>query len=762
MGTSGPRAFPGSAGEGRLESGTAPAPGVTTGDREAGPLDLVRSGWSDAGAGGHLAGALPKFIPRGDPEFILGDDGIGDQPLYGRSMNNTLTSRTLLVLAAVCIPATSAFTAPASPVPDLVVDANRDGRVDLTGSSDDAGEDTAGVDRGALVLANLDDDSRRCRVAASKRQLYLGGDLSLDRKLAACNDGADAVVNGPADALDLAALALRPMPQAPDGTSIRLTVEGSAQTRARLFLRRGDQFVPLVGDGAATVTPAELRTGAQLALEARDIVRNPAAWDGTIPVSVSVSGPGVGGTDRVVLRVAPVMLQHDLQAAQRVFAGSNRPTPTNAELAERTEELEKELVSDLPPKERAVRRAALRRFATRYVAIGRRAAPAFERSLRAGVASIAAQAPPRVDVLDVGDTWVQDIFEAGWASVPGPGGAPHTMRVLIRSANADGDPRRPTGLRKAGRVIFASLRGPDVAAIQTFAPTRSGTVDDSLNSTGNLEALPPYSTATANYPRGRMLWGSTDKRRPDGRFTRLLRAQGAQPPLTVDTSWLAVGHADETFHVVGAPNARGWTLMVADPRLAVQLLKDAKTAGAGRTRMFAGKESIDLSAFKLRQSTRTVNQVLADRKLLKSNAQAAGHIDRQVATLLAETGLRPDELVRVPVLFDAESGELAAAFGAGGTTKGPKYSAYSPGIANGLSLTSKQFIAPDPHGPDVNGRDIFQRATEDALRTVGVEVRFVENWDWLHTGGGEVHCGTNAFRDISGAARWWAPGPEPT
>jgi protein-arginine deiminase len=332
------------------------------------------------------------------------------------------------------------------------------------------------------------------------------------------------------------------------------------------------------------------------------------------------------------------------------------------------------------------------------------------------------------------------------------------MRVVIRSANFEDAQRGPGSLRRAGRVVFASLRGPDVAAVQEFTTKRTRWVDDSLNSTGNLEALPPYSTPTGSYPRGRVVWGSTEKRRPDGRFTRMLWAQGAQPPLVVDTSWLAVGHADETFHVVGAPNARGWTLMIADPRLAVQLLRDAKASGAGGARMFIGKRRFDFATLSLRKETRTVNQILTNRALLARNAQAAGHIDRQLETLLRETGLRPDELVRVPVLFDNEPIDLSVVRG-GPPTGERQFYAYSPGIPNGLSLTPTRFIAPDPHGPKVNGRDIFQRATEDALRTAGVDVRFIENWDWLHAGGGEVHCGTNAFRDISGSARWWAPAP---
>jgi hypothetical protein len=55
--------------------------------------------------------------------------------------------------------------------------------------------------------------------------------------------------------------------------------------------------------------------------------------------------------------------------------------------------------------------------------------------------------------------------------------------------------------------------------------------------------------------------------------------------------------------------------------------------------------------------------------------------------------------------------------------------------------------APDPHAPVVGGADIFRAATERALR--GVRVHWVEDIGWAHSGGGEVHCTTNAWRAVS-------------
>ncbi len=81
--------------------------------------------------------------------------------------------------------------------------------------------------------------------------------------------------------------------------------------------------------------------------------------------------------------------------------------------------------------------------------------------------------------------------------------------------------------------------------------------------------------------------------------------------------------------------------------------------------------------------------------------------------------------------------------------------AMTPGLVNGLSLTSREFAAPDPHGPKVHGRDIFRVATEQALGRNGVRVHWVEDYFWAHLAGGEVHCATNALRDTTTTNSWW-------
>lgn len=585
-----------------------------------------------------------------------------------------------------------AVPAYAGTAPDLRVDVNRDGRI---GPNDESGEATWTTERGAILLPNLDDDQRRCKVAPS--DLDEPG-LAIDRRLAACNDAADDVVNGRRDVLDLARVRIPPLATSDGG---KLTVDHP--DKIRVFVKQGGEF----GASEGTFTASQLRKGVELAVEGRDIIRDSAKWDGVVHLTLTSDG----ASDTVAMRVAPLLLQNDLQRATTVFAakpgaGAGWPA-TEAEAPWQYDE----------------------------------GKPAEWESFAAGLreASKAAGVPAPRFVAGTAkwwkDVWWQDTYEPAVATMPAAGG-PQTMRVAIRSANrwnlAGSDGVVKPTLRPAGRLLFRDLRGPDVAVVQEFTDADRDPMNDLLNMGGNIESLPPYENAGKSYPQGRIVYGS-GVRKPDQAFVGMLAAQGYQKPVVIDTSWLLVGHADETMHVIPARTKHGWTLMVADPRQAVRLLREAQAAGAGKARLFEGTNV---------PTKPTVDELLADPKFLAENETAAKQIDGQIATILAETGLRRSELVPVPVPFR----QLDFA---------PVFRAVTPGIPNGLSLTAREFAPPDPHGPRVHGRDVFKVATERALGAHGVRVRWVEDTFWAHLNGGEVHCTTNAWRDVRSISRWW-------
>ncbi|GLY47233.1 protein-arginine deiminase family protein [Lentzea sp. NBRC 102530] len=620
-------------------------------------------------------------------------------------MRRVLAATGVAALAGVIFTGVPAQAAPGA---TLLADTDRSGTVDW---ADQSGKTRWTQGRGAIFLPNLDDDAKRCEVTEEDLRDRA---IAVDERLAACNDAQDDVLNGARDAQDFAPLRTMPRNTKADGT-IEL---GANQGRyARLWVERDGTWTSLNDKG--TLTAAELRKGVKLGLEGKDVIRDKAVWDGTVTVTLRTGG----SADSVQLRVAPLILQNDLKAPSKVV--TSKPISPGLD--------------------------------TGY--------PQFVAGLKAAMK--AAHLPDEaLQVVANDDRWFQDIFEPTTASMPGPNGEPQVMRVLLRSANYRPGMEfegvhHPPALRPAGRVVFSALRGPDVGVVQQYTAERGPEVDDSLNSTGNYESLPPYR----GHELGRPLFGSTQARMPDPTFAKMIGDQYAEP-VVIDTSWLAVGHSDETVHAIPARNARGWTLMVADPRLALDVLRKATKDGHGSAVLFEGTGERDKP---------TIDQALADQDFLARNETAAKHIDTQLAVLTRETGLQDRELVRVPVLFQefrwpqlaAAADELTAsgritreqltALGERmrtGQAPDSIFVAHSAGIPNGISLGGGVFGAPDPHGPRVGGVDLFKTRTEQALTGTPVKIKWVEDWDFLHAGAGEVHCGTNAFREPT-RADWW-------
>jgi hypothetical protein len=104
-----------------------------------------------------------------------------------------------------------------------------------------------------------------------------------------------------------------------------------------------------------------------------------------------VSGDGKSGSDKVKLRIAPLLTYHHLLAAETTWA-SEFNSAGNA-------------------------------------------------AMRAGVNAANAEAGvPSLRTIQTGDPWNQDFFETGFMSMPGPNGTQHAIRVNIRSANVQNPP----------------------------------------------------------------------------------------------------------------------------------------------------------------------------------------------------------------------------------------------------------------------------------------------------------------------------------
>jgi len=479
------------------------------------------------------------------------------------------------------------------PIIDLRGDTNRNGIVEMDEPSEDLDEEIWSSSHGAIFLANLDDDQSACPTT---------GD---DAALAACNDAADSIVNGPDDLLDMARLKVAPWPSAPDDSGATIVVSAPGASFVRFFRWAGAGF-DLFDPTADALSPEDLRDGVELAIEAVDIVRNPATWDGYLDVTLDVEagtgeyGPLEDGEDTVRLRVAPVLFRHHID----------------------------------PPE-------------TMYVsAFHEQGSVDFRADLQ--TAASAAGLPPLYEFWDIGDRWTQDFFETSIMAMPAVAGA-HTIHLNFRSANFSSG-----GLRQAGRVVFTELRGPDVGGAVQYDPGHPDTMD-SLNSFGNLETLPPYSHAGFNWPLGRVVRGGTPSYYPDPTFDELIDAQGVQPVIHFDTAWLVVGHIDETINFLPASSPRGWLVLAADTTAAWNALVTAQAAGHGDAPMFVGLLDPWGNPAEI-----TIDAVLADPDLANANTWAAAEVAGQLDQLTLETGLDPSEILSGAFLMFEYFGQLVA------------------------------------------------------------------------------------------------------
>ncbi len=115
--------------------------------------------------------------------------------------------------------------------------------------------------------------------------------------------------------------------------------------------------------------------------------------------------------------------------------------------------------------------------------------------------------------------------------------------------------------------------------------------------------------------------------------------------------------------------------------------------------------------------------MLGDEQLTAGTRLAAAGIDRALELLSDELSLSAEDIVRVPALFTR--------LDVPGYPRQDVVANHLPAVANGVSTGTSTFLAPVTHGPaDATGEDVCQRATEEAMATIGARVVWVEEWDY--------------------------------
>ena len=514
-------------------------------------------------------------------------------------------------------------------------------------------------------------------------------------------DGLEAGYAGEDDLLDMAPVILSQVGGLGDSHRAVLEVAGGNDIDGAGFIRihrksaSGDVTTLIeAGESRAELDNEWLSQGdTQLYLEG--ILGRYIGFSGEVTLTLSLfDGDDLLSSDVVELRGSPIILSHHIARAERLF------------------------VLDIPYPGESDNNMAL--------------VSAFEEHL-----------PESVELYKIGgqsygwDRWAQDSMQTGFTQWPGASG--------FESSKVHMQLEREGGLQN---FLPNELLDDVVGYVY---PHGTGS---SLNYGGNLEVIPAHRAGGQDFPYGRIvigggeagsLYGYDNTRRMAQRQRDFFDSQGMQgPTFEVSSEWLAVGHIDEIFLVVPNNNATGgerpWVVLMASPSLAIEKLQEAQAAGAGQAPIFEGRASS--GGWGNQDYETTTAGVLSDEDLMAYQDLAQARIDGIQQILMEEVGLTEADFRYVPILYEYEnwSGVDEAV-------------AYNPGIQNLVMADTVLFI-PDPEGPDVNGEDIWQTSTLEALSGLGLEAHFVDVFFSYHTLMGEAHCGTNFEREAE-SLPWW-------
>jgi protein-arginine deiminase len=318
------------------------------------------------------------------------------------------------------------------------------------------------------------------------------------------------------------------------------------------------------------------------------------------------------------------------------------------------------------------------------------------------------------------DVWIQDAVEIGSAT-----DGEHVMHVALHGNRG----------RELDDVFAKKALGKDFGVIRKGG--FRGKSAQWIDWYGNLEVSPPVKGKDRDYLNGRFYAGTQGERAMHPEGIKFLEAQGVQgPALWLDTSWLVIGHVDETVSWVPSTVGTPFRMMIPSPRLAVEILKRAERDAPGGILNRGTRREGD----KPGEFERPVAEALRDKGLMAAQEFVQGKIDAVRRTLQNELGVADTDILEIPVLFNSDKRWFPG-----------RYFAETVNMVNGL-LVGNDYIVPDPRGPLVNGRDVLLQAVKDRLEPLGCRVVPLDCFYPYHRWGGEIHCGTNAARRTAGPA----------
>lgn len=586
---------------------------------------------------------------------------------------------------------------------DVVVDTNRDGKVDPAAAEDQDGEDSWDATHGAMFLPNLDDDDED-----------------------GVRDADDTVVGGGNDDYDFSVIHITACPDCPEGSKGTLEIDGASAPYIRIFAQNEGAWVPVLGEVEACwdeddevaptcsqkttleIPDSVVRAGTDLVIEGRDFLRSPDGWSGYVDIGYAIadengdllkSEANPDGVDKVRMRVTPWQLFGNLHPFDRVWS-SDDSTPFVNGIEDATD-------------------AA----GVTYNTYG-----------------------------NYGDQWTQDFFQTGYFVLNRVNEAGETVPHGMTVANARPWGRSDSDAQLPIRWLYKNYLGPDHAAIAVYKQKHTGS---SFDSHGNHDLLPPYENGSDKFPLGRILHGSGIQNATEDFYAAQLLQS---PVLKVQSDWLYVGHVDEFLSYVPADTPRGWKLLISSPRLSREMLTDLSDAGKGDLIVHEGRQWIDFDSGGYVDADITVDALLADPIRLEASQDAQAMIDQEVEKIMEEVGLTDDDVVEMPNLFDqVELGpdKFKVAYQPGTVNM----------LVFGDYVVIPKPFGPKDGGEDVYEKDIKDRLGT-ALNKLGsdgkgLKVYFTDDWDLYHRLDGEVHCGSNPESTVAPyttGMNWWETG----
>ncbi|KAK2599053.1 hypothetical protein QQS21_005520 [Conoideocrella luteorostrata] len=587
---------------------------------------------------------------------------------------------------------------------DLRVDANRDGVVDVNGTTDIQDKQTWNETYGAIFLPNIGRTRASCheRVEcndASSKEQWAPENMATMRTVAMVNlsdtaVGSISIQNAAARSKVRIFLDSPELSENPPPLSIEDLANGSGSGEIDV---KNLRYAYLEND--TKIPAAKLREGLTLGIDSKQTRR--VDWDGKVTVEFKVTDRGSTSTDKVILRVAPVLAHHHLQPIETMFT------------TKRQQQGDGKVAQD---------RATIQTIED-----------GIKKSMqKAGIKN-------QLKHFEIDTAWAQDVLEPGYATMPGPKG-PISIRINVYGTSVIDGINDLTEI-----LLFEKLRQEGVGAIQPsdLNLVKQGT----LEAGGNIETIPPYEHNGKKFPAGRMVMGGTESGKPE--VLKFFKAQEAQDPILLDSTWLYVKHVDEIVSFLPAKTKRGWRISIVDPRMGLEALKKLKADGHGEVKLTSHP------TMQNQTDVPTVNKFLEDKQTQDAASHSAKIMQKNLEILKTETGITDDDIVRVPAVMASMTKlkEYLHTRDHDGGTKGgkggnllPLNSAF-PSQVNGVPLSDSLFMAPKPWGPVVNGEDVLQKLSADAYSKAGFQVDFIDDWE-LHRGSGDLHCFTNTYRSM--------------